>query len=293
MSNKLILILLAGLLTLSLDAQSFRSRRRSRQTSRQSQTTSAKEQKDDASAKKRTSSTEKKQSSKKNTQAASRFNKPALTLDQVNAVLDTGLKKRLLECKISAKLPGRKKTDDDTSEDEDDSETDGKPEADGKKLTDEKTGKNVFISRLDFAILMSGYSSLIGNFELTEITRIPLNWYQQYQNELSKFGPIINEMTIALRSRSNGRYAAAVQKFKAHQAACLQFLKQKPPRISKEQYEALVLKNTQIRRRNYLKQQEEKRRAALQRQQEQLKQLQQKSQGKNQGNKTTGQGAGK
>ena len=290
MSNKLILILLAGLLTFSLDAQSYRSRRRNRQTSRQSQTTtSAKEQKDDASAKKRTSSTEKKQSSKKNAQSVSRFNKPTLTLDQVNAVLDTGLKKRLLECKISAKMPGRKKTYEDASEDEEDSEADGKPEAAGKMKEDEKKTKTTFISRLDFASMMSDYNSLMANFELIEVTRIPMSWYQRYQTELRKFGSLVNEMTLAVRVRSDGRYAAAVQKFKAHQKVCLNFLKQKPPRLSKDQYEALVQKNTQIRRRNYLKQQEEKRQAELKRQQEQRKQLQQRSRG----NQKPAQGSGK
>ena len=272
MLNKLILILLAGLLTLSLDAQSYRSRRRNRQTTRQSQP--EKDQKKEDSAKKQNSSTAKKQISKKSSSssALSKFKKPVLTQDTVSYVLDTEIKKQLLERKLPAKIPGSKSSDGD-NQDEDSQEGKAKPEGSGN------TGKNKFLSQMGLAILISRYKSLIANFELTEVTGIPQEWYQHLLAELQKFGLIINEMEIAIRIQSNGRYAAGLQKFKAHQKVCLKFLKETPPKISKEQYEALVLKNTQIRRRNYLKQQEEKRRAELQRQKEQLKQLQQKSRG--------------
>ena len=287
MLNKLILIVLVGLLSFSLDAQSSRyGRRRSRQNTRQNPT--VKEQPlNNASAKKQTGSTEKKQSSKKSAaQLASKFNKPALTLNYINSVLDSEIKKRLLESKLPAKLPGHKDDDEDTSED------DGKKN-DGKKDSDEKQEKTTFISRLDFAILMSQYNALITNFELTEVTGIRPEWYQQYQTELRKFGPIINEMTIAVRARSSDRYAAGLHTFKEHQKACLKFLKTKPPRITKEQYQALWQKNTQIRRQNYLKRLQEEREAAMKRRQEQLKQLQQKNQPKNQGNQKTKQGTGR
>ena len=284
MLNKLILMVLIGmLLSLSLNAQSSRyGRRRNRQTTQQS--LFDKEQKNDASAKKQTDSTKKKQSSKKNSsQSAAKFNKPTLTLNQVSSVLDNEIKKRLLECKMSAKLPGRKNIDDDESEDEEDSESDRKTESGEKKETDRKKAKPTFISRLDFASMMSDYNSLIANFELTEVTGIRPEWYQQYQTELRKFGSIVNEMTLAVRVHSSERYAAGVQKFKAHQKACLNFLKEKPPKLSKEQYEALVLKNTKIRQQNYLKRLREEREAAMKRRQEQLKQLQQKNLQKNQG----------
>ena len=156
-----------------------------------------------------------------------------------------------------------------------------------------KPEKNVFISRLDFSILISQYMSLMKDFELTEVSHIPMDWYQRYEAELRKFGSLVNEMTIALRTRSNGRYVAAVQKFKEQQKACLKFLKAKPPRISKEQYEALVLKNTKIRQQNYLKRLQEERAAAMKRRQEQLKQLQLKNQPKNQVNQKPASGTGK
>lgn len=274
MLNKLILIVLVGLLSFSLEAQSSRyGRRRSRQNTRQNQP--AKEPSKEASAKKQTGSTEKKQSAKKNAaQLAAKFNKPALTLNYINSVLDSEIKKRLLESRPPAKLPGHKNDDEDAPDNE------GKKEGEGKKDSGEKPEKTTFISRLDFAILMSQYDSLITNFELTEVTGIRPEWYQQYQAELRKFGPIINEMTIAVRAHSSESYAAGVHKFKEHQKACLRFLKAKPPRITKEQYQALWQKNTQIRRQNYVKRLQEEREAAMKRRQEQLKQLQQKNQPK-------------
>ena len=125
---------------------------------------------------------------------------------------------------------------------------------------------------------MSDYSSLVDNFELTEVSLIQLEWYQKLQAELRKFGPIINEMTIGLRTQSHERYAVGMAKFKAHQKACLDFMKAKPPKISKEQYDALVLKNTKIRRQNYQAELQREREAAAQRRQEMLKQQQQKQQ---------------
>ena len=285
MWNKLLLILFVGTFAFSLSAQQYRRYRSRRGRDRSTQTTTVQQTKTEEKTEKKT---EKKASAQQTSQTSARKSssyatrkfdprKPALTQSYIDSVMDGQIRQNLLECKILAKLPGSKTVDDDNDEDEEKPSADAKPE------------KTVFISRLDFAIQMSRYSSLMANFELTEVTGIPLNWYQQYRTELNKFGPIINEMTIAVRARSAGRYAVAVQKFKAQQKACLKFLKEPKPKISKEQNEALVLKNSKIRLQNYLKLQEEKRRAALQRQQERLKQLQQK----NQQNKKPAQGAGK
>ena len=283
MLNKLILMVLIGmLLSLSLNAQSSRyGRRRSRQTTQQS--LFDKEQKNDASAKNQIDSTKKKQSSKKNSSQSelSKFKKPTLSKNTVSYILDTEIKKQLLERKIPAKIPGFKSTDEDSQDDDNQNEND-KPTDSGN------TEKNKFLSQMGLAILISRYSSLIANFELSEVTGVRQEWYQQLLGELQKFGLIINEMETAIRIQSNSRYAAAVQKFKDHQKACLNFLKEKPPKLSKEEYTALVLKNTKIRQQNYLKRLREEREAAMKRRQEQLKQLQQKNQPKNQGTTQSG-----
>ena len=283
MLNKLILMVLIGmLLSLSLNAQSSRyGRRRSRQTTQQS--LFDKEQKNDASAKNQIDSTKKKQSSKKNSSQSelSKFKKPTLSKNTVSYILDTEIKKQLLERKIPAKIPGFKSTDEDSQDDDNQNEND-KPTDSGN------TEKNKFLSQMGLAILISRYSSLIANFELSEVTGVRQEWYQQLLGELQKFGLIINEMETAIRIQSNSRYAAAVQKFKDHQKACLNFLKEKPPKLSKEEYTALVLKNTKIRQQNYLKRLREEREAAMKQRQEQLKQLQQKNQSKNQGTTQSG-----
>ena len=281
MWNKFLLILAVVSLTISLSAQQYRATRRSRGR----QTTTTVQQKTTAVKKTTAQPTSAKSSmnaSARQSGRSAKFDpkKPALTQSQIDYVMNGQIQKKLLELKLPAKLPGSKNDDEDTSEDE------NKAEADEKKDADEKKAKPTYISRLDFASLMSEYNSLTANFELIEVTHIRQEWYQQYRTELLKFGAFVNEMTIALRTRSNGRYTAAMQKFKEHQKACLKFLKAKPPRITKEQYEALVLKNTKIRQQNYLKKLKEEREAAMKRRQEMLKQLQQKNQQKMQGQTT-------
>lgn len=293
MWNKLCLIFVIVGLAWSLSAQSYRSRRRSRTRSRNTTTTqevSTQQKPTEQQSKKETSPT------KKNTKTASskqqkspygrKFDpaKPQLTEAEIQSIMDKTIRKKILECKFRTKLPGNKDDDEVAAQENSETPEDGKQPESGKKKE-----KYAFISRLDFAILMSQYKSLLDNFELIEVTRIRPEWYQQYQAELRKFGPIVNEMTIAIRTRSNERYVAAVQKFKDHQEACLKFLKEKPPQISKAQYEALVLKNTKIRKQNYLKMLQEKRQAEIKRQQEQLKRLQQR----NHGAQKPAQGAGK
>jgi hypothetical protein len=258
-----------------LTAQSYRASRRNRNR-RGTQTTSVEQKKTKETNKKKTDSsaaTNPSQSSSNKPSAKFDPKKPILTQKQIDSGMNE-IRQRLLECKIREKMADRK---DDDGEDS--------PEDEEKKEDAKKSKKDTFISRLDFSIMLSRYKTLIDNFELTEVSRIRPEWYQQFQTELGKFGPIINEMTIAMRAESSGRYAAAVQKFKAHQKACLKFLKEKRPKITSEEYQALLLKNTRIRQQNYQKMLQEKRQAAMKRRQEELKQLQQKNQQKNQGQK--------
>ena len=266
MWNKFIVILLVGLLAFSLSAQQYRNYRRNRGRSGQPATVQQKKTAKKTSAQTVASTTEKTPAAK------NKFDpkKPLLTQKQIDSGMNE-IRQRLLECKIRDKMADRKDGDEEEP-----------PEDEEKKEDAKKSKKDTFISRLDLSIMLSRYKSLIDNFELTEVSRIRPEWYQKFRTELDNFGPIINEMTIAMRTESNGRYVAAVKKFKAQQEACLKFLKEKPPRISKEQYEALVLKNTKIRQQNYLKKLKEEREAAMKRRQEMLKQLQQKNQQKNQ-----------
>ena len=286
MLNKFLLILLVGVLTFSLSAQQYRRNRRNR--GRDNQTNSVQQKKTQENNKKKTSSEVKPPApSSSSAKPTEKFDpkKPVLTQKQIDSVLNDQIRERLLECRISEKLRGQKDNEEETSDDEEKAEEDKKPQG-GKK-----SKKNAFISRLDFAILMSQYRSMTSNFELSEVTRIPPEWYQQYQTELNKFGSIINEMTIAIRIGSDGRYAAAVKRFKEHQQECLKFLRTKPPRIPNDAYQALILKNTKIRQQNYQKMLQEKlkaeREAAMRRRQELLKQrTQPKNQTQNKDQKT-------
>lgn len=294
MWNKLCLILLIGGLTCSLSAQTSRYGRRNRNRNR-TQNTAVQQQTADKKSESK-SSAKKKDVPKTPAAPEKKFDpsKPILTQKQIDSVMNDVIRQKLLECKLRTKLPGNKGDDEEAAPET--PETVETPEAgtkteDGEKPeSGKKPEKNVFISRLDFAILMTEYKSLISHFELIEVTRIRPEWYQQYQTELNKFGPLVNAMTIAVRTRSAERYAAAVQKFKEHQEACLKFLKGKPPRISKDQYEALVLKNTKIRQQNHLKMLQEKRQAELKRREELLKQ---RTRPKNQSGKTAQPPAGK
>ena len=100
--------------------------------------------------------------------------------------------------------------------------------------------------------------------------------HEKYYEELEKFKPVAFEMYVAMRKLSDSRFASAVEAFKKRQEACLNFLKEKPPRISSEQLAALRKKNTRIRQQNYLKQLQEKRQLEIKRREEMLKQKNQK-----------------
>ena len=261
-NKKLFSLVLVLLLTGTLSAQYYNSN-----TKKQRQRSGTVKVQQSAKPQKTSEKSEK----KSNASAQEKFNpqKPDLTQSQIDSVMNGQIRKKLLELKIPTKLPGSKEEDDDdTPKDE------------------EKQEKGSLISRLDFAIVMSHYASLIANFELSEVSGIRPEWYQQYQTELRKFGPIINDMTISIRFRSKERYGVCVKKFKEHQEACLKFLKEKPPRISREQYQALVVRNSKIRLQNYQKRLQAEREAAIKRRQEMLKQQQQKNQPKKQVNQT-------
>ncbi|MBO4648613.1 MAG: hypothetical protein IKX19_05480 [Clostridia bacterium] len=271
MWNKIIaLTVLSIFLTGSLSAQHYSRRTRGRIVTTRPQEKNTQKKSDETQT--RRSAQDKKKKTDP-TDPSSKFDpqKPVLTQSQIDSVMNDQLRQRLLELKIPAKLPGYQ------GDDEDDEE---------EAKEDDKQEKGTLISRLDLAILLSHYSSLIGNFELSEVSHIKPEWYLQYQTELRKFAPIINEITIAVRSQSRERYNAAVKKFKAHQEECLKFLKQKPPRLTREQHQMLVTKNSKIRLENYLKQLQAERAAEQKRRQEMLKQQQQKNQPKKPVNQT-------
>ena len=251
MSNKIFSFCLIFGLFCSLSAQSYRAGYRNR-TRRGTQNVSVQQQKEKTQPKKE----DKKQSSQKETKRSNagltRFDprKPELTEAKVKSILEEKIRKKLLEKEIASTI--------------------------------KETTKDNYFSQSECSSLLSAYSSLQNHFELIEVTRIKPEWYKQYGEKLEGFRQSADAMYFALRRYSEPEFEMAVEKFRKHQEACLDFLEKKPPRISKEQYEALVLKNTKIRQQNYLKRRREEQEAAMKRRQALLKQLQQKNQPKNQ-----------
>lgn len=251
MSNKIFSFCLIFGLFCSLSAQSYRASYRNR-TRRGTQNVSVQQQKEKTQPKKE----DKKQSSKKETKRSNagltRFDprKPDLTEAKVKSILEETIRKKLLEKEIASTI--------------------------------RETTKDNYFSQSECSSLLSAYNSLQNHFELIEVTRIKPEWYKRYGMELEKFRQVADAMYFALRRYSETEFEDAVEKFKAQQEACLKFLKEKPPRISSGEYQALFKKNTQIRQQNYLKKLKEEREAAMKRRQEMLKQLQQKNQPKNQ-----------
>ncbi len=247
MLNKFILFCLICGLTFSLTAQNYRAGRRSRSL-RGTQNvvvpqTVQKSQEKNVSQQKANPALNSKEKA-----AGKKYDPriPGLTQADISKILDDYIRKKILE----------KKT-----------------EKDLKKCTREQ-----FFYQSDYFEMFMKYRSLIKNFELVEVSKVKMEWYQRYGAELVKFKPIAEELYIAVSKLSQSRYEAALEKFQKQQEACLHFLKEKPPRITKQEYQALLLKNTKIRQQNYLKMQQEKRELAMKRRQEQLKQLQQKNQ---------------
>lgn len=255
MWNNIFLFCLIFGLTCSLAAQNYRAGRRSR-SRRGTQNvsvqvpTAEKQEKPAAATKNNAAAKARKQPAGKKYDPS----KPKLTEEAVKKILDENIRKKVLERKIP------------------------------KRLKDCKTEE--FFSQSECSNMLSEYKNLTDNFELTEVTWVKPDWYKRYGAELEKFKPIAFEMYVAMRKLSDPLFESAIAKFQKQQEACLKFLKEKPPRITKEEYQALLLKNTRIRRQNYLKMLQEKREAAMKRQQEQLKQLRQKSQQKNRGQTT-------
>ena len=244
MLNKILLFCLICGLACSLTAQNYRASRRSR-TRRGTQNVAvqapAEMKPEPAPAPKNKAAAKKQPTGKKYDPT-----KPKLTEDAVKKILDEYIRKKVLERKIP------------------------------KRLKDCKSEE--FFSQSECSNMLGDYKKLTENFELTEVTRIKPDWYKRYGAELEKFKPIAFEMYVAMRKLSDPLFEAAIAKFQKQQEACLNFLKEKPPRITKEEYQALLLKNTKIRRQNYLKRLQAEREAAIKRRQEQLKQLQQKTQ---------------
>ena len=262
MSNKIFSFCLIFGLFCSLSAQSYRASYRNR-TRRGTQNVSVQQQKENTQSKKE----DKKRSSQKETKRSNagltRFDprKPDLTEARVKSILEEKIRKKLLEKEIASSI--------------------------------KETTKDNYFSQSECSSLLSAYSSLQNHFELIEVTRIKPEWYKQYGEKLEGFRQSADAMYFALRRYSEPEFAKAVEKFRKHQEACLDFLGKKPPRISSSEYEALVKKNTKIRQQNYLKRLQEERAAAMKRRQEQLKQLQLKNQPKNQQNQKPAQAGGK
>lgn len=247
MLNKIILFCLICGLTCSLTAQSYRASRRNRSrrgTQNVSVQVPAAEKQEKPAAATKNHAVAKNQ----NQLTGKKFDpsKPKLTEETVKKILDENIRKKVLERKIPNRLKECKSED--------------------------------FFSRAECSNMLSDFKKLTDNFELTEVTRIKPDWYKRYGAELEKFKPIAFEMYVAMWKLSDPMFESAIAKFQKQQEACLNFLKEKPPRITKQEYQALLLKNTKIRQQNYLKMLQEKREAAMKRRQEQLKQLQQKNQ---------------
>ena len=247
MSNKIVLLFLIGGLSCTLSAQTYRYNRRNR-TRTGTQNVSV--QQSAPAEKKQEPESKAKNTPAKNApataEAARRFDptKPVLTQEDVKKILNENIRKKVLERKIPDQL---------------------------KECTIEQ-----FFSQSECSKMLSEYQQLMKNFELTEVTRIQPEWYKKYYEELEKFKPVAFEMYVAMRKLSNSRFAAAVRAFEKQQEACLNFLKEKPPRISSEQLTDLRKRNTRIRQQNYLKRLQEKRQAEIKRRQELLKQKNQK-----------------
>ncbi|MBQ9337071.1 MAG: hypothetical protein IJS14_07245 [Lentisphaeria bacterium] len=285
MSNKLLLILLSCLLAGSAFAQKrYRPRtRRGQQTTveQQKSTTSTTVQKPDEkktadqktapSAPARTTS-----ASSASTAGLGRFDpkKPGLTQKYVDYIMDGIIRKELLERKFPPKLPSTKRL----SEAEDEEGENGK---------EKKQEKFRLLSQIDYMILLNRFRSLTKHFELTEVTNIRPVWFERYLAELSKFDPIVYQISLAVQERSDERYIRAVQLFKNQQEVCLRMLKEKKPGLTAEERVALQKKNAQIRIDNRRKQ----RQAELQRRQEQLKRRQEQQ--KQQQQKPAAPAAGK
>lgn len=246
MLNKLLLIFLLVGLTVGLPAQSYRYGRRSRnRTQKQTVEVSNRgQQKEKNQGTKKNSDSQKSSAGKKQSKKddlSRKFDprKPGLSEANVKRVLEERIQKRLLERELAPDI---------------------------KSCT-----KETFLSQSECSSILSEYRNLTNNFELIEVTRIKPEWYKQLGLELEKFQKIADALYFSIRRSSNEQYEDALEKFKKQQEVCLKFLKEKQPRISKGEYEALFVKNTKIRQQNYLKRLQREREAAAKRRQEMIR----------------------
>ena len=246
MWNKFFLFFLLAGLAVSLPAQSYRYGRKSR-TRTQKQTVEVsnmdqKKEKNQETIKKsdsKISSAGKKQSPKDDLSRKFDSRKPVLTEAMVKRVLDERIQKRLLERTLASDI--------------------------------QSCTKETYISQSECSSILSEYRNLTNNFELIEVTRIKPEWYKEFGLELEKFQKIVDALYFSIRRSSNEQYEDALEKFKKQQEVCLKFLKEKQPRISKDEYGALLVKNTKIRQQNYLKRLQREREAAAKRRQETIR----------------------
>jgi|GEM_PF-3393299 len=249
MWNKYFLILLAGMLSFSLSAQSSRYGRRYRnRRATETQNVSPQPQKktSDQAAVKNTSKTSKTNSRRKTRDLSPKFDpsKPGLSEAIVKKLLEEKIRKNLLEKEVASTI--------------------------------KETTKENFFSRAECNSILWQYRNLLNNFELVEVTKIKLEWYKRYGEELQKFKKIADDMYFALRRHSDEDFANAVENFRKQQQVCLGFLKGKQPKLSNEAYQSLIQKNSKIRQQNYLKRQREEREAAAKRRKEMLKRQEEK-----------------
>lgn len=243
------MVLIGLLASLSLNAQSSRygRRRNSQQNMKQKNTRQTSQQQKTETQQRLQKTSDLKEEKKVNTKQKDRdlsrrfdSRKPVLTESAVKKILEDRIQKGLLERELAPNI---------------------------KSSTTE-----TFLSQSECSSILSEYKNLVNNFELVEVTRIKPEWYKRYGEELVKFQKIVDALYFSIRRSSNEQYEDAVDKFQKQQEACLKFLKEKPPKISKNEYEALFVKNTKIRQQNYLKRLQQEREAAAKRRQEYIRQ---------------------
>ena len=243
------MVLIGLLASLSLNAQSSRygRRRNSQQNMKQKNTRQTSQQQKTETQQRLQKTSDLKEEKKVNTKQkdrdlSRRFDprKPVLTESAVKKILEDRIQKGLLERELAPDI---------------------------KSSTTE-----TFLSQSECSSILSEYKNLVNNFELVEVTRIKPEWYKQYGVELEKFQKIADSIYFAIRRSSDEQYEDALLKFQKQKETCFRFLKEPQPKISKDQYSALVLKNTKIRQQNYVKRLQQEREAAAKRRQEYIRQ---------------------
>ena len=110
-----------------------------------------------------------------------------------------------------------------------------------KKLSDT-------LSNLSYRSIAESYHAVSGHFEASEVTGITPAWYRSLDQRVDAFKNIVHSLNFAVQIRNQTRYTEALEAFRKHQAACLEFLKKQPPKLSSEQLIKLRNVNTRKRR---------------------------------------------